>query len=415
MAVTTDPGLDLDQLDLSDPDLFAGGPPNAVFARLREEAPFHWCPEGVNGDGFLSVTRFEDIASISRDWATYSSARRSITIKDAAIMPREFETSMFLMMDPPEHDRHRAVVQSVFTSRAVAERTGDIRAVVTGLVDSVIEQGECDIAGIAKDLPLIIMAELLGVPLEERAKLFEWTATFAGFDDDHMREDPEGALKAMGEMGEYLFGLVLERKKAPADDLLSRLIEAEVDGEKLADHEVAGSFALLMGAGSETSGNTALGGLVLLMENPDARALLLEDPALIPGAIEEIFRFHSPLLHQARTATRDVEIGGHLLREGQKVAMWYASGNYDPRANPDPERFDVTRTGVKHQAFGGGGRHMCLGSRLARVELALFFEEVLRRMPDMECSGPYRRMRSNLIHGFTSVPVVFTPGPLAAA
>lgn len=408
MAVTAD--LQLENLDLSDPDVFHAGPPHEIFARLRDEQPFHWCPEGVNGDGFLSVTRYDDIATINRDWETYSSARRSITIRDSAIMPREFETSMFLMMDPPEHDRHRNVVQKVFTPRAVAERMDAIRTVVDGLIDTVIEQGECDIAGIAKDLPLIIMAELLGVPRDERSKLFKWTMTFAGFDDSNMRDDPDGALTAMGEMGMYLFGLVQQRKANLTDDLLSRLIEAEFEGQGLEDHEVAGSFALLMGAGSETSGNTALGGLVLLMENPGERQKLIDDPALIPGAVEEILRFHSPLLHQARTATTDVQLGPHLLREGQKVAMWYASGNHDPAANPDPTRFDVTRESVQHQAFGGGGRHMCMGNRLARLELALFFEQILRRMPDMEIASPYRRMRSNLIHGFTSVPVAFTPG-----
>lgn len=408
----------LDQIDVSDPDLFVGGAPYDLFKRLRHEDPVHWNPRGAvaaedatgtDHDGFWSVTRFEDLVKVKKDSETFSSARRSFTIRDGASMSREFEKAMFLGMDPPEHTKHRMIVQRVFTPRAISTREDDIRAIVCELLDGVAEQGECDLVDVVKDLPTTVTAEMLGVPLSDREKLLEWTNQFVAADDEQIRKDPEGAMKTLGEMAQYLVALVQDRRETPRDDLLSKLVQAEWEGHRLTDQELVADFVLIMGGGVETTRNSAAAGVLLFDENPDERRKLLEDPSLLDGAVEEILRYHAPFMNMCRTATRDTEIAGVPIKEGHKVALWYLSANRDEAANPDPDRFDISRPDRQHVAFGGGGRHHCLGAQLARLELKIFFEELFKRIPDMAVSGPVMRLRSNFIQGFLTMPVTFTP------
>jgi cytochrome P450 len=406
--------LSLDKIDFSDLDLFDEGPPHDLFARVRAEGGMHWTEGGPNGDGFWSVMSYNELVKATKDWQTFSSARRSFTIADGMTMPREFERAMFLSMDPPEHNKHRDIVKKVFTPQMVARQADEIRRLVVDAIGGVVERGECDLVELVMDLPLSVMADMLGVPRADRERLLHWTAQFAEYDEATVRDDPEGPLKAIAEMGTYLFELVTDRRANPRDDLLSRLIAADADGQTLNDAEVIADFILLMGGGVETTRNAAVGGLLLLHEHPDERRKLLDDPALIPNAVEEILRYHSPFTTMSRTATTDTELAGAQIGEGQKVVLWYASANRDATANPDPDRFDVSRSEIKHVAFGGGGRHHCIGLQLARLELKIFFAEALRRLPQIAPAAPPKRLRSNFIHGFISAPVCFTPGAPAA-
>jgi cytochrome P450 len=399
----------LEELDLNDPELFADGPPHALLARMRAEAPVLWNRPTEINDGFWSVTGYADEVAVINDWKTFSSARRGIFLQEEGILPKEFTSFLFSMMDPPDHDKHRAILNKVFTPRAVAAREDDIRAVITELLDDVIERGECDfVSEVAVRFPLAVTANMLGVPDADRAKLFDWTNKMAD-----VSLPPEQGLLMMQEMAGYLFGLINSRRERPTDDLLSRLIHAEVDGTALNDIEIVAHFAQLMAGGNETTRNAFAGGLLVLMDNPDQRRVLLDDPGLIGGAVEEILRWHTPIMHNVRTATRDTEVHGVRIEEGQRLGLWHVAANRDPAAVPDPDVFDVRRAGVKHLAFSGG-RHFCLGNQLARLELRVALEETLRRIPDAAPSGPAKRFANNTFHWMTSLPVAFTSGRVSS-
>jgi cytochrome P450 len=394
------PGSDVP--DLNDPELFADGPPHALFARIRAEAPVLWNAPTVSNDGFWSITRYADEVAVLNDWRTFSSARRGIFLQEEGILPKEFTSFLFSMMDPPDHDKHRAILNKVFTPRAVAAREPDIRAVVTGLLDAVVERGACDfVTEVASEFPLVVTANMLGVPHADRGKLFDWTNRMA---DTSL--PAEQGLALMQEMAGYLLELIAARREHPTDDLLSRLIQAEVDGLRLNDIEIISHFAQLMAGGNETTRNAFAGGLLALIEHPDQRRALLDDPALIPGAVEEILRWHTPIMHNVRTATRDTELHGVRIAEGQRLALWHVAADRDPAAVPDPDVFDVRRSGVRHLAFSGG-RHFCLGNQLARLELRIAFEETLRRLPDAALAGPPRRFPNNTFHWMTALPIAY--------
>jgi cytochrome P450 len=354
------------------------------------------------------VTGYADEVAVINDWKTFSSARRGIFLQEEGILPKEFTSFLFSMMDPPDHDKHRAILNKVFTQRAVAAREEDIRAVITELLDDVIERGECDfVSEVAVLFPLAVTANMLGVPRADRGKLFDWTNKMAD-----VSLPPEQGLVMMQEMAGYLLGLINERRARPTDDLLSKLIHAEVDGTALNDIEIVAHFAQLMAGGNETTRNAFAGGLLVLVDNPEQRRVLLDDPGLIGGAVEEILRWHTPIMHNVRTATSDTEVHGVRIEEGQRLGLWHVAANRDPAAVPDPDVFDVRRAGPKHLAFSGG-RHFCLGNQLARLELRVAFEETLRRMPDAVLAGPARRFANNTFHWMTSLPVAFTPGPVS--
>jgi cytochrome P450 len=388
-----------------DPELYADGPPHELFARMRAEAPVHWSAQ-PDGDGFWSLTKAEDIAAVSKDTATYSSNRNGVFVREDVPLPVDVVRAVILGKDPPEHTRYRGIVQKVFTPSTINKQEDKIRARVTRLIDAICEKGECDVVkDLAVELPLQTIAEILGVPHEDRGKLFEWTNRIEAAGT----EGTEDGLAAFGEMAGYLHGLIEQRKQEPADDLITALINAEVEGERLNDLELNAFFGLLMFAGNDTTRNTSSGGVLALLEHPDQYEKLRNDPSLIPGAVEEILRWVTPVMWFRRTPTRDVEIRGTTIEEGSKLVIWYASGSRDEELVEDPMRFDVTREDLQHQAFGGGGRHMCLGNQLARLQLRILFEELPKRLPDIELAGDPERLRSAWANGLTSLPVKFTP------
>lgn len=397
----------LEDIDLMDEDLFADGPPHELFARMRAQAPVLKSTTAEGGD-FWSVTKAADIAAVSKDPETFSSERRGVFIREGMPMPTDVLNQVILGMDPPRHTKYRGIVQKAFTPRIVALQEQQIRERITKLIDSVCERGECDLVReISVELPLQVIAEMLGVPQEDRGKLFEWTMQIEESVSDPSVSGPE----ALGQIGMYLANKIAERRATPAgqDDLTTALIDAEVDGERLNDFEIAAMFGLLMFAGNDTTRNTISGGTLALIEHPHERRKLIENPGLIDDAVEEIIRWVTPVMWFRRTPTRDTEIRGVPVKEGDKVVIWYASGSRDEELVEDPMWFNVSRDGVKHQAFGGGGRHFCLGSPLARLELKLLFPELLRRLPNLELAGPVERSRSNWVNGFTSLPIKFTP------
>ena len=399
--------IDLDKVDLTDLSYFEDGPPYELFARMRSEASPHWNALAGDEPGFWSFTKAADIATISRDPTTFSSTQGVFATSHGAV-PHEVFAEIILGMDPPRHTKQRNVVQAVFTPKLIRGKEAEIRATVTALIDDVIEKGACDfVDDIAVELPLRVIADMLGVPQADRRQLFEWTNTLSRA---AATTDPQLGMGAMLEIGGYLARFTAERKANPGNDLVSRMLTAKVDGESLSEGEVTSFFALLMFAGNDTTRNTASGCMRALIENDGERQKLIKNPDGIANAVEEMLRWVSPVIYFARVAQCDTEVGGHPIKEGERVAMWYASGSRDPEAVDDPDRFDVSREKTPHQAFGGGGPHFCLGNGLARLELRVLFEELMRRMPDMKIAGPITRAKSNFSNELTSMPVTFTPG-----
>ena len=312
------------------------------------------------------------------------------------------------------HTRYRLLVNKGFTPRRIAALEDRARAMTNDIIDRVCEKGECDfVEDMAAELPLQVIAELMGVPQEDRRLVFDWSNRMVGAADEEYQQDarPEAAMEASMELYAYANRLAAEKRADPHDDILSALIKAEVDGEMLTELELDMFFLLLAVAGNETTRNLISHGMLALMNHPDQRQKLLDDPGKIPGAVEEMLRWGSPVMHFRRTATKDVVIRDQPIAEGDKVVIWYISANRDEDHFDYPYTFDVERSPNEHVAFGGGGPHFCLGANLARMEIRVMFEEVLRRLPDMELAGPAQRLKSNFINGIKHIPVSFTPRP----
>ncbi len=397
----------LDQIDLGDMELWAEGPPHAVFERLRREAPVHWSPMATWKDepGFWSITRAEDIHAVSRDWETFSSQRGGIIATDHGT-PVELQTQQFIAMDPPRHDRIKALFQRGFTPRRIAEHEDEIRAIVIRVLDRLDGREEADIvADIAAPVVSRVIGSFLGTPEEDDAGWSEFAARALAFGDEELQP---GGIETVQAMIEKVFtdgaALVAERRANPTNDLTSVLVHAEVDGERLRDEEILMGFALLTLAGNDSTKATFSNGMLGLLRHPEERGKLLDDPSKIAAAVEEFLRMYPAFAHFRRTATRDVELGGQLIREGDKVVMWYPSSNRDEAVYECPHRLDVERN-PEHQAFGAGGRHFCLGTALARLELRVLFEETLARFPDMELLEEPEAVRSLFANQPRSVPV----------
>ena len=402
--------VDLSTVDLMDPEWFLDGPPHALFARMRDETPIRWNEvPGYDAGGFWSLTRHADIAAVSRDYDTYSSHKAGIFLNPDQVNPLDVNRNLLLYKDPPEHTKYRKILQTAFTPHAVAKLEETVRARVARTIDAVIERGECDfVSDIAVPIPIGVLADLMGLPEEDIPRLYEWTEQIEAA---QRSTESAAATPTLMEMAGYLHEQIARQaEEGREDSLVMRLRAAEVDGDKLDDAEILVFFALLVFAGNDTTRNTTSSGLLALLEHRDQLDLLRDDPARIEGAVEEILRWTSVVNYFARTAKEDTEIRGQKIAEGEKVVLWYCSGWRDEDVCEHPDTFDVTRTDIKHMAFGGGGRHFCLGAGLARLELRVIFEEILRRMPDIARAGDVERVRSSWANSLTSLPVRFSPG-----
>lgn len=392
---------------IADPDVFVRGVPHREFRRLREEDPVSWSVE-PRGTGFWAVTRHEDVMAVSRDHRRFSAAQ-SVFLFDPPPDDLANMQLMMLNMDPPRHTKLRMLVNKGFTPRMMAELERRIRDVARAIVDRVAERGSCDfVRDVAAELPLEVIAEMMGIPVEDRHKVFDWSNRLIGFDDPEFQTSMEDGKLAAAEMYGYANQLAIERRERPQQDLVSVLMSAEVEGERLTELEFDLFFLLLAVAGNETTRNLISGGMLTMIEHPDEWRKVVANPSLVPSAVEEMLRWVSPVMHFRRTATHDTELRGRRIREGDKVVVYYISANRDAAVFPDADRFDAARRPNDHLAFGIGA-HFCLGANLARLEIRIMFEELARRLPDIRLAGEVHRLRSNFINGVKRMPVAFTP------
>jgi cholest-4-en-3-one 26-monooxygenase len=407
--------VDIDEIDLLDRDRFTQGIPHEWFTWLRANAPVHRHPE-PGGDGFWVITRYDDIVAANRDAATFSSAqeRGGVVTLEGPVAPiegQEMAGNMMLFMDPPGHTRYRKLVNRGFTPRMILALEEHLQDLTARIVSDAIDKHDCDfVVDVAAELPLEVIAELLGVPQEDRFKLFDWSNRMVGSEDPEYHVSDEHVTEAQIEMFMYAQALAEKRRADPRPDIVSTLLQAEVEGDTLSEMDFNLFFMLLSVAGNETTRNAIAHGLNAFLEHPDQWDLLVSDPERHIGtAVEEILRWASPVLFFRRNCTRDIELGGQLIREGEKISLWYISGNRDEAVFDEPFRFDITRDPNPHIAFGGGGPHFCLGAQLARLEIKLLFRELAGRVPRLQSLGEPDRLRSNFIGGIKHLPVRLAP------
>jgi cytochrome P450 len=395
-------------------ELWLDGPPHELFASLRDECPVHWTrriSEFPDEAGFWSVTRAEDVHAVSRAWQTFSSADGVTATTD--VFPLELVQAMFIGMDPPKHDRLKMLFQAGFTPRRIAAHEPAIRRIVVEVLDGLAGRDRCDLVNdVAQPVVSRVIGRFMGIPEQDDAAWARLMNAVLGADDQDLNPDGVDSVveKLIPEIFERCQRLIAERRARPTDDLTSVLVHAEIDGQRLEEHEIVMGFFLLVAAGNDSTKATYCSGMRALIEHPEQRQLVLEDPGLISGAVEESLRLFPAFAHFRRTATVDTELGGCPIRRGDKVVMWYVSSNRDASRYEDPDRFDVRRK-PEHQAFGAGGRHFCLGAALARLELQVLFEETLARFPHMTLADAPKMAESAFINQLKTLPVTLRPEP----
>ena len=406
---------DVEDALVLDREHWEGGPPLELFKRMRSQCPVHWTSQVTElpqAKGFWSITKADDVHTVSRDWETYSSELGGVVVIDE-VFPIDLARAMFIGMDPPKHDRLKALFQAGFTPKRIAAHEEAIREIVTGTLDKLEGQETCDlVTAVAQPAVSRVIGSFMGIPEEDDATWAELMNMALAANDPDYSPNVENVEETIQEAIQQIFArcgaMIAERRENPTDDLTSVLVHAEVEGQMLEEHEIVMGFFLLVAAGNDSTKATYSSAMRVLMENPDQLQLLVDDPSLIPGAVEEALRMFPAFAHFRRTATKDVELGGQQIKEGDKVVMWYASSNRDESRFEDPNRFDVLRN-PDHQAFGAGGRHFCLGAALARLELKILLEETLKRYPRMEMDGAPVFVESGFLNQLKTLPVRLNP------
>jgi cholest-4-en-3-one 26-monooxygenase len=387
------------------------GPPQELFKKMRAECPVHWT-SGVSdfpkAAGFWSVTTADDIHEVSRDWQTYSSELGGVVAIDE-VFPIELARAMFIGMDPPKHDRLKALFQAGFTPKRIAAHEEEIRGIVTRVLDRLEGRERCDlVVDVAQPAVSRVIGAFMGIPEEDDAIWAQLMNASLGASDPEFTQSAdqiEAFLeKTIAEIFERCGKMIAERRESPTEDLTSVLVHADVDGEQLEEHEIVMGFFLLVAAGNDSTKATYSSGMRALLESPEQLREVVEDPSLIPGVVEESLRMFPAFAHFRRTATKDAVLHGQEIKAGEKVVMWYASSNRDETRYEDPDSFDIHRN-PEHQAFGAGGRHFCLGTALARLELKVLFEETLARYPNIEIDGAPRYVESAFLNQLKTLPV----------
>ena len=423
-------------INLNDPEMFMEGRYHEAFRQIRNSDPVYWNEGGEKVNDFWAITKYEDVRYISRNPELFISSKG---IAGPSLRPEALAEMMqsdpanavqatgggnvsIITMDPPRHVKMRLLVNKGFTPRAVNALEPEIRRITNQILDNIAGRSECDfVLEVASQLPLAVICGMMGIEQKDWPLMFELTNKVLGSGDPEYQTDiPEAergtpaasrqtAMTGFGTMFAYFRERLEERRANPREnDLITMLIESEIDGEKLTEGDLLAFCFLLIVAGNETTRNAISGGLQVLCEHPEEKAKLLKDMSLLDGAIEEILRWVSPVHHMARTVTADTEIRGKKMKAGDRLIMWYGSVNRDEDIFPDPYTFDITRSPNDHLAFGIG-EHFCLGSGFAKKELRVMFQELFRRFPDIDLAGPPERLRSNFINGVKHLPVKYTP------
>lgn len=407
---------DLASIDVASQELYERGVPHEEFRLLREHDPVHWHPWDWRGGGFWALTKHADVTQVSKDPETFSSAAGHIYLWD--LEPDALEARRSLIeTDGPAHARLRRIVSSAFTPKKVRDYEAYTREIAQELLDRTLEQGEFDwVEGVAAPLPINVIVSILGIPDEDAPMMIDLSNHLAeGTSDIPLDPDAYGNTTplrllpfnspASHALFEYGRRIGEERRRNPKDDLVSRLVHAEVDGDRLTDAEYTNFFQLMVFAGNETTRTAISQGMLALAENPDQFERIFDEPEIAETAVEELIRWASPVMYFRRTATRDAEIRGVPIAAGDKVVMWYISANYDEEVFEDPHRLDLGRTPNEQASFGAGGPHYCLGAFLARLEIRVLLEEIRARNVRFELAGEPKRLRSNFVNGLESMTV----------
>jgi len=405
--------LEAPAINLKDPALAAREDYHALFSRLRTEAPIYWNPES-GGRGFWAITRYDDIVRVAEDPITFSAAVRDggmriFDASDVAQNPR----AHLLSMNPPQHTELRRTLQPLFTPSRVGLMEAGIRNRMTSLIDQIANIGSTEfVSSIAAPLTLGLLTEILGVPQRDADKLLKWSNAFIGDDDEDYQRSIEFRQQCVTEMDEYALDLLSRRRGGTGEDFVSLISKAKIDGQYLDEDTYTTNFGAFLVAGNETTRHALTAGILALSLFPEEKAKLQSDLSLISSAVKEIIRWATPLMHVRRTAMQDVIISGKTIKKGDKVVVWYVSGNRDERKWLTGMQFDVgrfsNRSAPPHLAFGYGPHH-CLGWRMAELQIKIALEEMLRRIPDFGVRDPVRRLKSNFIGGFKELPIVYTP------
>lgn len=418
MSTVAASAVDVSGVDLSDLDAFAGGAPWAAFARLRRDAPVAWNPEPPPNHGFWSVTRHRDIAAVLRDDKGFSSELGAVGLEELDAGQLEIRKSM-LETDGARHKALRRLLWREFTARALAGYETFLRGLTATTLDAAFAEREFDfVRAVSADYPIRVLVRLLDIPDEAGSQIIRWSNRLIGNTDpeyadvllgsaesERYRDLPFRSPAAL-EVFAYGDDLARRRRGSGGADLVSKLVNAvPEDGEPLSERDFHNYFLLLIAAGNETTRHTISHGMLALLQHPGTLARLQAEPELLPAAVEEFLRWGSPVYHFRRTATRDAELRGQRIRAGDKVVLWFASGNRDDEVFGSADDFDITRQPNDHMAFGKGGPHFCMGNALARLEVRIMFEELLRRLDSIELAGPPEYVRSNFIHGIKRLPV----------
>jgi len=406
---------DLKDVLLIEREHWLDGPPHELFKELRGKCPVHWTSrvtEFPAAKGFWSVTRADDVHTVSRDWQTYSSELGGVVAIDE-VFPIELARAMFIGMDPPKHDRIKALFQAGFTPKRIAAHEDEIRAIVTRVLDRLQGRETCDLVNdVAQPAVSRVIGSFMGIPEEDDAAWAELMNMALAASDPDYSESIDNVEETIQTAIEQIFArcskMIAARRENPTDDLTSVLIHAEIDGERLEEHEIVMGFFLLVAAGNDSTRSTYASGMRALLEDRAQMQEVVEDPSLIPGVVEEALRMFPAFAHFRRTTTRDTVLNGQEIKQGEKVVMWYASSNRDETRYEDPDRFDIHRN-PEHQAFGAGGRHFCLGTALARLELRILLEETLARYPNMELAGEPAFVESAFLNQLKALPVRLSP------
>jgi len=404
-------------VDLWDIDAFQRQEHHTMLEQFRETEPgIHWFDEGDLGPGFWVISRQAHLKEVNRQAGIFSSNAGGTQMRDAD--PHDdragvVSDSLMIEMDPPKHTRYRRIVSRGFTPRMISLLEDYLQNRTDMILDKVCEDGHAEfVTQLSAELPLQAIAEMVGIPLEDRSKIFEWTNAMVGSDDPDFVTSHEDVTNAATELFMYSRMLQTERRQSPADDIITTLLSADVDGEELDETEFDMFFLLLCVAGNETTRNSITHGMKAFFEFPDQWEKFRSDTSrYMDTAVDEIVRWATPVLNFRRQAAADFEIDGVKIKAGDKVVMWHIAANRDPRAFENPWQFDIERTPNDHVGFGGGGPHYCLGANLAKMEIRLMFEAIAKRLPDIRLDGDLRYLRSNFIGGIKEMPVAFTPTP----